>query len=334
VEKWRAHLRRFEVVREVLALDAFARCWIQEEVLLEVIAPLLASEKHEAFARLATAWHQRNLQRFDAAMSVLARQLASAMSDREPLRARSLREQARELVQSLGIGRGEGPSDKERAMAVLAERLDVEIRESTDALIKLHGLEGHAAVEVLQRLQDDYSGKEPVSEGYAAMLGGLASGALVGLKADLAAGGLTFGAGVLAGGIAGALGAAGLARGYNLVRGEQAALRWSAEFVVGLTRSAMLRYMAVAHYGRGRGDYVQSEHPRFWQSEVAAIVETYRPQIVAIWEGATNPSGEVAPLTALITRATHDLLQKLYPAAPFARNPAAPATPHFQENIP
>jgi GTPase Era involved in 16S rRNA processing len=33
--RWREHLRRFDVVKAALSLDAFARCWVQEGELLE-----------------------------------------------------------------------------------------------------------------------------------------------------------------------------------------------------------------------------------------------------------------------------------------------------------
>jgi hypothetical protein len=53
------------------------------------------------------------------------------------------------------------------------------------------------------------------------------SGALAGLKADLATGGLTLGAGAVAGGVIGALGAAGVARGINTARGSsQGSVAW------------------------------------------------------------------------------------------------------------
>jgi hypothetical protein len=58
----------------------------------------------------------------------------------------------------------------------------------------------------------------------------VASGALAGLKADLATGGLTLGAGAVAGGLIGALGAAGVARGLNAARGRaQSHVDWGAD---------------------------------------------------------------------------------------------------------
>ena len=97
-----------------------------------------------------------------------------------------------------------------------------------------------------------------VGEGPAALLGGMITGALAGLKADIATGGLTLGGGLIAGGLLGALGAAGLARCYNLVRGtEQSWLAWNAEALDQAVEAALLRYLAVAHFGRGRGDWTR-----------------------------------------------------------------------------
>ena len=79
-----------------------------------------------------------------------------------------------------------------------------------------------------------------MNEGKAAMMGGVVSGALTGLAADLAAGGLTFGAGMLTGAVLGALGGAGIARGMNLARGRSGtALRWDDAFLSGLVASAL-----------------------------------------------------------------------------------------------
>ena len=99
--------------------------------------------------------------------------------------------------------------------------------------------------------------------GKSGVIGGLVSGALGGLVADLHAGGLTFGAGALIGGILGALGASGAAQAYNLARGgESGSVGWSAAFLTQRFTAALLRYLAVAHFGRGRGEWVEGEYPR------------------------------------------------------------------------
>jgi hypothetical protein len=202
-------------------------------------------------------------------------------------------------------------------MQKLAERLDAGIRASTERLIEAHGLSGRAAGEVLRRLRDDYATTAPVKEGFSAMLGGLVSGALGGLAADVAAGGLTLGGGMLVGGILGALGAGSVARGYNMVQGEQdPAVRWSEDFFQGLIRSALLRYLAVAHFGRGRGDYTEGEHPTFWQSAVAGVVESRRDEIRNLWErGKAGDAAISDPLQTLMAGCAARLLVQFYPEA-------------------
>jgi Domain of unknown function (DUF3482)/50S ribosome-binding GTPase len=321
-ERWRAQVARHAVVRDVLTLDAFARCWVQEIVLLRAVGAALPEAKRAPFARLAAAWQARRTAEFGASLDALASQLSRAACDREALDEPGVRGQLRELGTALGLTPG-AAAPKERAMARLAERLDADIRATTDRLIEIHRLEGRASTEVLARLAGDFATEERLSEGKAAVLGGLVSGALTGLAADLAAGGLTFGAGLLTGSVLGALGAAGLARGYNLVRGTtESAVRWSDEFLDAFFASALLRYLAVAHYGRGRGEWARSEHPPFWKDEVAAVVTPRRPALAAVWaerSGDCDPAKLAARLRAELDGAARELLERLYPGALEAR---------------
>jgi hypothetical protein len=204
-------------------------------------------------------------------------------------------------------------------MRALATRLDAGTRETLDRLVRAHGLEGAAAGAVLARMAADFEVAAPVDEGKAALVGGIVSGALTGLAADLAAGGLTFGAGLLAGGILGALGSAGLARGFNLVSGQaEASVRWSEDVLHGLVQAALLQYLAVAHYGRGRGQWRASEYPAFWKEEVAAILASRREAFQAIWR-ERGEGGDPARLAELLREpledATLEVLERLYPGA-------------------
>lgn len=324
--RWAAHLEPSGIVRGTLTLDAFARCWVQEGTLLATVRPLLGAPKQAALGRLAAAWQEKNLDRFDKAMAILARQLAAAAADRAAVGERSWQDKVGEVL------RREDSPEARRAMQALAERLERAIGGSTEELIRVHGLSGKAARDVLARLQRDYATSEPAREGFAAMLGGLMSGAIGGLAADLAAGGLTLGGGMLVGGVLGALGAGTAARGYNMVRGDQeSGVRWSEEFFLCLVRLALLRYLAVAHFGRGRGDYEESEHPAFWQSAVEGVVEAEREPLRALWE--RGKAGEAAsleaPLQALLAACAARLLSQFYPEAEplLASRRAAPAAP-------
>ena len=61
---------------------------------------------------------------------------------------------------------------------------------------------------------------------------------------------------MIAGGILGALGGAALAHGYRMVGGrEEPSVTWAPQFLDQLSRQVLLRYLAVAHFGRGRGPY-------------------------------------------------------------------------------
>src|SRR5262245_6676497 len=312
--RWRTYLARYGFVRDVLTLDAFARCWVQEMALLRAVGAALPPAKRPALDRLAAAWQGRRMAAFEASIEALASHLARAACDREPVDERGLRAQLRELL----AGDGE-PGPDERAAARLGERLDADIRLTTDRLIEIHSLEGRASAEVLGRLAGDFAVATRVSEGKAAVLGGLVSGALSGLAADLATGGLTFGAGLLTGGLLGALGAAGLARGYNLVRGTaETSVRWADEFLDGFFAAALLRYLAVAHYGRGRGEWTRREHPAFWRDIVAGVVEPRRAALATIWAqraGECDPAKLAVSLRAELTAAALDLLERLYPGA-------------------
>jgi hypothetical protein len=315
-QRWTEHLSSTGLVRDTLTLDAFARCWVQERTLLRAITPLLDDRQQQAMKRLTAAWTTRNLDRFRASMAVLADQLAAVARDREEIGDRKWHDRVRGAV--VNPSGSDASPEAKRAMGRLGERVDQAIRESTDRLIELHGLSGRAAQDVLKRMRDDYTEAGPAREGVAAMLGGLLSGAAGGLAADAAAGGLTLGAGMIVGGILGALGAGSAARGFNLVRGDDSnSVRWSEEFFAGLVRSALLRYLAVAHFGRGRGEWEEGEHPAHWQGAVAEEVAKDRRTIRSIWGRARDgePDTVKAPLEELLGRAAVHLLGKFYPEA-------------------
>lgn len=319
VEQWRSHVQTYGFVHKVLRLDAFARCWVQESVLLKTVGELLPADKQTLFRQLRDAWQSASTKVFRASMNVLAAQLVAAARDEVVLTEKSIGGRILERLASFGRESATA-SERARAMAALAERLDAEIRTATDRLIALHGLQGRAARDVLQRLTDDYASTAPIAEGYAALVGGFVSGALSGLAADIASGGLTFGAAALGGGLLGALGAGSIAKGYNLVSGrERTTLRWSDEFCIGLVRSSLLRYLAVAHYGRGRGDYAQGEHPTFWQETVAAAAEPHHGRFAEILLSARRTDADAAAardrMAAELAACAADVLRELYPEA-------------------
>jgi len=317
---WQQQMAPYRQVRGVLPLDAFARCWVQEFALLDAVREALPEGRREIFAGLDAAWRAQRRQTFDASVQELARRLARAAADRERVAEAGLRGRLRELGAALGLPGSAEETPRQAAMAALAARLDADLRESTERLIELHGLGGKARQEILTRLADHYAVSERLSEGKAALLGGALTGALAGLKADIASGGLTLGGGLLVGGVLGALGAAGLARGVNLLRGtEFTEVAWTNEVLDGLTEAALLAYLAVAHHGRGRGDWTPSEAPAHWQQAVADAMRQGSTARQAIWN--QRASAEAAQLQPALDRelsaTARAVLQRLYPKASF-----------------
>ncbi len=336
VERWRAHLAAWPLVRGVLPKDAFARCWVQEAALLDAIADALAGEPAAAMRRLAHAWAERRRSTFEAAIGLLADSLARAAAMRQPVeRGLRMADRWRALAGVIGLRRGDTDDGDpaQVAQAALAAALDDEVRTSTTQLVALHGLAGRADGEILDRLAEQVQHHERVPVGRAAVLGGALAGALAGLKADIATGGHTLGGGLVAGGLIGALGAAGLARGINLVRGtEQSWVSWNAQALDALAEGALLRYLAVAHFGRGRGQWVAGESPPHWRALGTEVLAPRRDALAALWagrsrkaDGAADDAQRIAAaLRPLLQAAAEDLLARLYPGALHAAHNRAP----------
>ena len=61
------------------------------------------------------------------------------------------------------------------------------------------------------------------------------------------------------------------------------AVRWSEEALQASTAAVILSYLAVAHYGRGRGDWAEAESPPHWRTLVQATLERRREDFRHAW---------------------------------------------------
>ena len=187
-------------------------------------------------------------------------------------------------------------------------------------LIELHGLEGRDAEgEMLKSARRDFAEPQHVEAAVWGALSGIASGALAGLVVDLKAGGLTFGGGALLGGIGGGLSAYALIKTYNLVRGDDNKLHWSREHFREQVKLALLSYLAVAHFGRGRGAWRRDPRPEHWQREIHELVEAHAETTDAVWKRASHLSVGVTTVNeemeTMIREMGRIALLRLYPAA-------------------
>jgi hypothetical protein len=265
--RWEKALAAHVRDRGIVTLDAFARCWVQEDRLLREAAALLPEGKRGEMERLRAAWRSRNLEVFHASMRTIAEHLAQTALDREDGFRESRRRRARPAREGLDRARagwcGRARPGARAAMVSLTRRVDERAREETDRLIALHGLAGRAKQHILARTAGQFEVAMPADVAGTGLVGGLLTGAAGGLAADLSAGGLTLGAGMVIGAILGALGAVvRRARTTSCRARTTGACAGAGTCFLQHTRAALLRYLAVAHFGRGRGEWVEGEAPR------------------------------------------------------------------------
>ena len=79
-------------------------------------------------------------------------------------------------------------------------------------------------------------------------------------------------------------------------------LAWNAEALDTVVEAALLRYLAVAHFGRGRGDWVGGRAPRALAGRGAcAALAPHREALASLWHeraGDDTNAAMLAPLRA------------------------------------
>ena len=315
---WQQHLAQYGVVRDVLALDAFARCWVHERVFYRAVAALIDTSKQAGYARLIAAWDAINAERFQAAMRLTSQQLAAAIADSEPI-VSDQKKLIKSALRVVGLGRAGAAQQSDKAMAMLVARLKESVEQATAGLLALHKLDTSEVAKINARVRDNFQVRAPIDKAQAGLLGAIVSGAATGLSADLMAGGLTFGAGAMLGSAVGALTFAGAAWGFNAKTDRnKPSVQFSVEFLRTLLVTGILRYLAVAHFGRGRGSFTDSEAPAFWQQEVEQAVALFDSDLSALWQSLRKDgadSSAVAKLESIVTQIVSHTLEQLYPAA-------------------
>ncbi|WP_084267654.1 DUF3482 domain-containing protein [Azohydromonas lata] len=319
LRRWREHLRDAPGVRGVLALDAFTRCWVHEQAFFDALDGLVAADKQPASRRLRRDWRQRNMARFDASMAVIARQVVQAALRRE---AASPPDGEPRLggVRALLAPRG-GDAARRRGQQALQQAVEQGRAHTTGELLRLHGLLDSRGHPFWRRLeQADLIALTPLDPLRVGAGGAIATGAVSGLKADLATGGLTMGAGMLLGALAGAVAFAVGAEGFNRARGvQESSLRLSNAALHALLQDALLKYLAVAHFGRGRGAFEHDALPAAWGEELARSEQARAGTLDAVFEalrsGEMDEEAACMQFQGCASRLALDLLAWMYPEA-------------------
>ena len=259
-----------------LPLLALADGWLPDGRLLRALERVLDGDPR--LPRLADHWRRRQQQRFDAVVAELAASLGRIAGARVPLADSGWR-----------VWRSD--ADAAAARQALATALEAELRDSGE---RLRGLFG-AAEATLAAPPSTGLRRVGIVEGRAALTGGvgggLLSGALLGLKADLLSGGLTMGGGMLAGAVLGAVGGAGVARGLNVVRdGGPPCVTWDRDALAATTDVVLLRCLVG---GWGLPEAAARER-------LAAALAPQRRTFDALWARRAPRGGDAEMLAAAL----------------------------------
>ena len=117
--------------------------------------------------------------------------------------------------------------------------------------------------------------------------------------------------GELLGGIIGAIGGVGAATIYNSRhRKEGIDISWSERAAQDFMLESLLLYLAVAHFGRGRGDWQEGESPEFWKKAVQDAMTEQKVSFQAIRK--LTPEEGVEQLTRMTDSLLRGVFMQLY----------------------
>ena len=315
VALYREALPESSGVAAVLSFDQFARCWVQERLLLETVGRCLPAYKAAGFARLLTAWDERNRAHLRQSMSLIGVQLLAAARESEDVGS-----PPRSLVSLLSPGERDAHERRSRvAISTLAERLRRSEAQTTASLLVLHGLQPSAAGALNHRLEEKFVVQQGVSATQAGMAGA-ATGAAMGVSIDLLTAGLTLGLAAAAGAVVGG-GVAWVAAMWKnkATPSGTSVVQLGDAMLQALVEAALLRYLAVIHLGRNGADATGVEVLPAWRSEVVAAVQLRGADLNEQWATARARQDSIEPAAALVPMLESvavEVLMRLYPQTP------------------
>jgi len=313
MREWRDALAAKPVIK-TLALDSLTRCWVQEFVLYDEIGDALQPPLKEIYVRLAKSIKEEHRKRFDTSIKAIAAYLLNMAADKVELDTDRIERFKIFIREKLHWGNSEPYED---ASKELVRHFWDGTNTVTDKLIKINRLTGVSSEEIIKFAGKKFSVDKPIDETQSALSGGIISGFFAGLAADLATGGLTLGTGALVGAVLGAIGAATLARGYNIYTNkDKTVVSWNFESLNEAFTESVRLYLAIAHFGRGRGQWERQEAPEYRSKVVNDSISRCRDRLLELWksvrkeENSPQRDHECADLQRDVLL---DILNELYP---------------------
>lgn len=274
-------LAQYSAAREVMTLDAFTRCWVQEYRLLDFAARLVEPGRLKLAKSLLRTWRKRQQSVFSESAERVASLFADSVTDSEAFSQSNLFGRVKQL-----LNRSTRTDEFDRLQAAMYERLKQRTEETLNELIALHGIDGTTAREFSEAAREQFAASGgKVDELLASIGGGTLTGLVGGVVLDLASHGISFGSGAAIGAVLGGATSYALAKGYNLTQGDAQTVRWTETHFRDQVRFSGLLYLAVAHFGRGRGRWEDApEDPEHWAEIVDRVIEDFDDAIARFWK--------------------------------------------------
>ena len=277
-----------------LSLQARHQGWLAEGRLLQALEAALPGDPR--LPRLRRAWTLVQQRSLEKGLQVVAQSLGEIAASHEPVADEGL------------LARR---ADAQAAREALTQRLQDQWLVFEQVLSAQLGVAAGGALALAEEASAAPGAataalRGKLGEGRAALVGGVVTGALAGLKADLLSGGMTMGAGLITGGVIGALGAAGMAKGLNVVRGTDRSFAvWDEAALEPIAQGLLQRYLQRAHGLSAEAAVAQA----------AAGLATQHAALADLWRGrqrrllnegeAEQLSKQLQPL--LVAAAKHSL---------------------------
>lgn len=282
VARWKQALEGFPIVKTVLAMDAFARCWVQEFALFESIGKALPSVYEKPYAELKAAWREHRKKAFYQSAEAVSAFINARVSDEAQVEDISLLDRVRLFGKSVGLFKNADMTGDpaKKAQTELVHRAEDDFNTLARELLAVNGLTGQVEPkELFGRLKASWHQASAGKEAKAGLAGAIGAGAAGGLSADLMTGGLTLGTGALIGAILGAAGAVGAVHMYSRKKEQNGVTAaWSHAALEDFMLQSVLLYLAVAHFGRGRGNWTESEYPPAWKETVEKVLKNHQAE--------------------------------------------------------
>lgn len=308
----RLHQKHHDFITAVLSFDSFARCWVQEWVLLDALSLCVPLSKKQGFTRLAAAWNDRNIVRFKRSMLTIGAWLLDAAQQEEVVASKPL-----SLMNILSSERRDAhEAAKNAAMAAVVKKLKESDAATLMDLLNLYGVAASAASRLEQRLDVKFDVQSTFDTSHVGMAGA-ATGATMGATIDVVTGGLTLGVAALLGALVGGSGAFLTAAWKNRTTDSgSTTVQLSEAMLQAMVGAGLLRYLAIIHFVHDTSMAGIDEIRSSWKNEMIAAVEVQSSQLRHLWDvvrAQNRPTDSANLLANELEEVARKVLRNLYP---------------------